>query len=366
MKNKFTIAAFLLFVNTIYSQIILFPGSFLNLANDAKGLAMGKSGVATDPDNTSIFWNPAKQVFSNNKAGASFTYLGNSTSVIAEDVFYTFSGYYNFNNRISVMGGTRLFIHSPVSFYNRIEENFIGPFKIKEHSIDFATAVKISPKISTGFTVRNISSNMGKITKQLPEQVILYSAYDFTFYRGNKYKGDTINANEIKKLYAMDMALYYNDTLNVYSKSSVIAAGIVITNRGDDMWLYDYNFYQPSNINSGISLKTNLSKSYSFVFVTGLNIPITRFTNSEYKKTGTVDRHTHLSNGIEIGYKNSYFIRSSYFTQDDNYFNSVSKTSLLSSGIGYKNKYFSVDFSGAYDFKFKLFTGVGLTLGATL
>ena len=46
----------------------------LNIAPDSRGGGMGDVGVATDPDNNSQYWNPAKYPFTIGRAGVSISY----------------------------------------------------------------------------------------------------------------------------------------------------------------------------------------------------------------------------------------------------------------------------------------------------
>lgn len=46
----------------------------LNIAPDSRGGGMGDVGAATDPDNNSQYWNPAKYPFTIGRAGVSISY----------------------------------------------------------------------------------------------------------------------------------------------------------------------------------------------------------------------------------------------------------------------------------------------------
>ena len=46
----------------------------LNIAPDSRGGGMGDVGAATDPDNNSQYWNPAKYPFTIGRAGESISY----------------------------------------------------------------------------------------------------------------------------------------------------------------------------------------------------------------------------------------------------------------------------------------------------
>ena len=58
----------------IGSGVITHSTPFLNISPDARGGGMGETGVATQPDANSVYWNNAKLAFIENHYGGSLSY----------------------------------------------------------------------------------------------------------------------------------------------------------------------------------------------------------------------------------------------------------------------------------------------------
>ena len=72
-------------------------------------LAVGDVGAATDPDNNSQFWNPAKYPFTIGRAGVSISYTPWLRKLVSDIDLAYLAGYYRIGDYQAISGSLRYF-----------------------------------------------------------------------------------------------------------------------------------------------------------------------------------------------------------------------------------------------------------------
>ena len=81
----------------------------LGIAPDSRGGGMGDVGAATDPDNNSQFWNPAKYPFTIGRAGVSISYTPWLRKLVSDIDLAYLAGYYRIGDYQAISGSLRYF-----------------------------------------------------------------------------------------------------------------------------------------------------------------------------------------------------------------------------------------------------------------
>ena len=214
-KHSFLFAALLLFgaslltqAQTLQSSPITTAVPFLNNAPDARGAALGFSGVATSPDAFSMFYNPAKYAFMENE----HTMIASGFNAFSNLVSDQYMSYDAFAQRIgnSVIAATvRYHSYGNLEIYDANHQN-LGSYRPREFAVDVAYSYRFGDYLSAGVAGRFIHSN-------------LISGY------GN-ILGVTYNAKSYSL--AGDVSAYYKRPLASWVDMSL---GAAITNIGTKM-----------------------------------------------------------------------------------------------------------------------------------
>jgi hypothetical protein len=167
--RRLLFAAVLLFGASLSSQAQTLQASpittavpFLNNTPDARGTALGFSGVATSPDAFSMFYNPAKYAF-----------MSNDHTMIASgfNVFSAFQDRYMllynaFAQRIgnSVIAATaRYHRYGDLVLYDEYHQN-LGSYRPHEFAVDVAYSYRFSDYLSAGVAGRFIHYTLNAST----------------------------------------------------------------------------------------------------------------------------------------------------------------------------------------------------------
>lgn len=133
----------------------------LGVAPDARGGAMGDVGVATEPDENSQYWNPAKYAFAYSRGGLSVNYTPWLRKLVSDINLAYISGYWKFgyNDLQAVSASMRYFSLGEVEAYNTDGNlvNVINPF---EMALDLGYSRKLSENFSMGVVLRYVYSDM--------------------------------------------------------------------------------------------------------------------------------------------------------------------------------------------------------------
>ncbi len=133
----------------------------LAVAPDARGGSMGDVGAATEPDENSQYWNPAKYAFAYSRGGISVNYTPWLRKIVSDINLAYLSGYWKFgyNDLQAVSASMRYFALGEVEAYNTNGDlvNVINPM---EMAVDLGYSRKLSEQFSMGVVLRYIYSDM--------------------------------------------------------------------------------------------------------------------------------------------------------------------------------------------------------------
>lgn len=213
---------------------------FLTINPDARSGGIGETGVATQPDNNSQYWNPAKYAFCENKAGITYTYSPWLRNFIPDFSFIYSSGYIKIGNIQALGASIRHLDFGSTPLYNE-GGGRSGSTNPNEFSIDMSYSRKLSDYLSGAISARYIRSDV--------------------------YNGD--NVSEVGNSFASDIALYFNKKVN----KSYFAGGLNISNIGTKI-SYDSGItrdFIPTNLRLGGNYAFSIGEKYDLGFSLDLN-----------------------------------------------------------------------------------------------
>lgn len=133
----------------------------LSIAPDARGGGMGDVGAATDPDEVSQYWNPAKYAFAYSRSGLSLNYTPWLRKIVSGINLMNMSGYYKFgyNDNQAVSASLTYFSLGEVTAYNSagVEVQVINPM---EMALDLGYSRMLSENFSMAVVFRYLHSAM--------------------------------------------------------------------------------------------------------------------------------------------------------------------------------------------------------------
>lgn len=200
----------------------------LAVAPDARGGSMGDVGAATDPDENSQYWNPAKYAFAYSQSGLSFNYTPWLRKLVGGINLAYISGYtkFGYSDNQAISASLRYFSLGEVEAWNSDGQllQVINPF---EMAVDLGYSRQLSENFSMGVVMRYIHSDM---------------TYD---------DGD----NEPANTWAADIAAYYTAFPQIGYNECQWAWGLNLSNVGGKV-SYDSNTtsqFLPCNLRLGTS-----------------------------------------------------------------------------------------------------------------
>ena len=216
------------------------------IAPDARAAGMGDVGAATDPDVTSQFWNPAKYPFCISRAGVSLNYTPWLRQLVSDiDLAYV-TGYYRIGDYSAVSGSIRYFSLGVV--FTDVGSDGEGGMSVKpyEMSMDVAYSLMLSEKFSIAAAIRWIYSDL---------------RYD--------YSEDSSPASA----FAADLAMYYNNYLNIGSRECQLGLGMNISNIGSKITYFgdDRSQFIPANLRIGAALMVPIDEYNRFTIAADAN-----------------------------------------------------------------------------------------------
>ena len=196
------------------------------IAPDARGAGMGDVGVATDPDVTSQYWNPAKYPFCISRAGVALNYTPWLRQLVNDIDLAYLAGYYRIGDYSAVSGSLRYFSLGEVFTDYGASDMTVRPY---EMSLDVAYSMMLSENFSLAAAIRWIYSDL---------------RYD--------YSEDSKPASA----FAADLAMYYNKYVMLGSREFQLGLGMNISNVGSKISFYGDEEAQflPANMRLGLSL----------------------------------------------------------------------------------------------------------------
>ena len=200
----------------------------LGVAPDARGGAMGDVGAATEPDENSQYWNPAKYAFAYSRAGISVNYTPWLRKLVGGINLAYVSGYtkFGYNDNQAISASFRYFSLGEVEAYNT-DGNLVQVINPFEMAIYLGYSRMLSENFSMGVVMRYIHSDM---------------TYD---------DGD----NEPANTFAADVAAYYTAFPQLGYSECQWSWGLNLSNIGGKV-SYDGNAtsqFLPCNLRIGTS-----------------------------------------------------------------------------------------------------------------
>ena len=219
------------------------------IAPDARAAGLGDVGAATEADVYSQFWNPAKYPFAISRAGVGLSYTPWLRQLVNDIGLAHMSGYYRIGDYAAISASIRYFSLGEVS----TAESSSGPgaspsltIRPYEMSADVAYSLMLSEKFSIAAAVRWIYSDL------------TYS------YTDNTTPGSS---------FAADLALYYQNYLNIGQRECQLGIGMNVSNIGSKITMgEDANSeFIPTNLRLGASLMIPVDEYNRFTLAADAN-----------------------------------------------------------------------------------------------
>lgn len=216
------------------------------IAPDARAAGLGDAGAATDPDVVSQYWNPAKYPFTISRAGVALNYTPWLRQLVSDMDLAYLAGYYRIGDYSAVSASLRYFSLGEV-FLSTGESGgdnmTINPY---EMSMDVAYSLMLSEKFSIAAAVRWIYSDL---------------TYDYT--------QDTSPGSA----FAVDLAAYYHNYLNIGARECQLGLGLNISNIGSKISFGGDNNSEfiPTNLRLGASLMVPIDEYNRFTITADAN-----------------------------------------------------------------------------------------------
>ncbi len=233
----------------------------LNIAPDARGGGLGDIGAATEPDNNSQYWNPAKYPFTISRAGVSVSYTPWLRKLVSDIDLAYLAGYYRIGDYQAISASLRYFSLGDVPVGSGSDG--LGGYSIKpyEMAFDVAYSRMLSERFSAAVALRYIYSDLAY---KHDEEVTPASAF------------------------AADLAFYYTNYVVIAQRECMFSWGLNISNIGTKISYDGGNFSQflPTNLRLGFSLLAPIDDYNTISFNLDLNkllVP-TRPTFEQFRK----------------------------------------------------------------------------------
>ncbi|MGB1042675.1 MAG: type IX secretion system outer membrane channel protein PorV [Tenacibaculum sp.] len=304
---------------------------FLLISSDARAGGMGDVGVATSADAFSIFHNPAKTVFNQNKISIGLNYtpwLRNLT----DDIFVGNASYVNRFKENAAWGVDVKYFslgEIPTSSLTNGSPVDTGTINPNEFAITGTYSMKLSEKFSMGIGLKYINSNLGTTESNLL----------------------AVNS------FGVDVSAYYqSDEKNYGSFNGRYRLGANITNIGPKV---EY----VAGVENFIPTNAKIGGGFDFILddknIVGLNLEFTKllvpsssaassrswfegmFTSLGDRPFNQELKEVTWALGAEYLYNNAFALRTGYFHESE----INGQRQFLTLGTGFTAKAFTLDLS---------------------
>lgn len=216
------------------------------IAPDARAAGLGDVGVATDPDASSQYWNPAKYPFCISKGGVQLNYTPWLRQLVNDINLAYMSGYYRIGDYSAVSASFRYFSLGEVYTSSGQSGEYDMTIRPYEMSIDAAYSLMLSEKFSLGAAVRWIYSDL---------------TYDYT------------EDSTPGSAFAADLSCYYQNYVNIGQRECQLGLGLNISNIGSKITFggSDHSEFIPTNLRLGASLTVPINEYNRFMIAADLN-----------------------------------------------------------------------------------------------
>lgn len=212
------------------SQPIVTAVPFLNYTPDARGSALGYSGVATSTDAFSMFYNPAKYAFMQNEHTMIASGFNLFYSNVSPTPYMLFDAFAQKIGNSAIAASVRYYKSADYEVYDAYHQ-LIGYYRPREFAVDLAYSYRFGDYLSAGVAARFIHSNLNT---GMPE------------------------FNAKSSAFAGDVSVYYKRPLGSLVDMSL---GAAITNIGTKMAYYNsadnHRDFLPTTLRLGTGFKFN-------------------------------------------------------------------------------------------------------------
>lgn len=217
-----------------------------SIAPDARAGSMGDVGAATDPDVNSQYWNPAKYPFAISRAGLALNFTPWLRQLVNDINLGYLAGYYRIGDYSAVSASMRYFSLGEVQTDDNVSGDDAMTINPYEMSLDVAYSLMLSEKFSIAAAVRWI-----------------YSDLTYT------YTDDTSPGSA----FAADLALYYQNYINIGQRECQLGLGMNISNIGSKITFggSDNSEFIPTNLRLGASLMVPIDEYNRFTIAADAN-----------------------------------------------------------------------------------------------
>ena len=318
---------------------------FLTIAPDSRAGSMGDAGVATSPDNYSMFWNPAKYAFIDGSSGFALSYSPWLRTLIP-DINIAYVSYYKRLDSRQVIAASLIYSSLGDIPFTYDFGNIERTFKPNEFAIDGAYSRLLSEHFSGGMAFRFIYSNL----------------------TGGAVVGGTETRPGISV--AADLSGYYTNNTQMGGKDLDYAFGFNFSNLGSKMSYTDSREpdFIPMNMRLGTSGTIALDRYNKIALAIDINkllvptppkynedreiidgkdpnvaVPVAIFQSFFDAPGGFREemREFTYSLGAEYLYNEQFAIRGGYFHENA----SKGNRKYFTAGAGFKMNVFAIDVS---------------------
>ncbi len=318
---------------------------FLTIAPDSRAGSMGDAGVATTPDNYSMFWNPAKYAFIDGSSGFALSYSPWLRTLIP-DINIAYVSYYKRIDSRQVLAASLIYSSLGDIPFTDDFGNIERTFKPNEFAIDGAYSRILSEHFSGGMAFRFIYSNL----------------------TGGAVVGGTETRPGIS--FAADLSGYYNNNTQMSGRDVDYAFGFNLSNLGSKMSYTDSREpdFIPMNMRIGTSGTVALDRYNKIALAIDINkllVPTPPTYNEDREIIDGKDpnvatavaifqsffdapggfreemREFTYSLGAEYLYNEQFAIRGGYFHENA----SKGNRKYFTAGAGFKMNVFAIDVS---------------------
>lgn len=216
------------------------------IAPDARAGGMGDVGVATDPDCSSQYWNPAKYPFCISRGGVQLNYTPWLRQLVNDMNIAYLSGYYRIGDYSAVSASLHYFSLGEVFTSTDGGNTYDMTIKPYEMSVDVGYSLMLSETFSIGAAVRYLFSDMS------------YSATEEVSASG---------------AFAADLSCYYQNYVNIGQRECQLGLGLNISNIGSKITFggSDRSEFIPTNMRLGASLMIPINEYNRFTIAADAN-----------------------------------------------------------------------------------------------
>lgn len=318
---------------------------FLTIAPDSRAGSMGDAGVATTPDNYSMFWNPAKYAFIDGSSGFALSYSPWLRTLIP-DINIAYVSYYKRIDSRQVLAASLIYSSLGDIPFTDDFGNIERTFKPNEFAIDGAYSRILSEHFSGGMAFRFIYSNL----------------------TGGAVVGGTETRPGIS--FAADLSGYYTNNTQMSGRDVDYSFGFNFSNLGSKMSYTDSREpdFIPMNMRLGTSATVALDRYNKIALAIDINkllvptppkynedreiidgkdpnvaVPVAIFQSFFDAPGGFKEemREFTYSLGAEYLYNEQFAIRGGYFHENA----SKGNRKYFTAGAGFKMNVFAIDVS---------------------